>query len=127
MKIARNLVIAVIVILAVFLVVETFGTASLRRRAALIRVGDSHERVRSLLGRPSESSSISGGSAMGLMLHGGAPEWWAYGSVLNSLPFTREFPWIAPIKLHLFTPDTNEVAIYFDSSGRVVRVEIPST
>jgi hypothetical protein len=121
-KIARNVAVAVLAMLAIVLMLEAVGTGSLRRRAALIQVGDGKDRVRSLLGRPTESLKTEG---LGILFTGGAPEWWSYGSLLGwHRPFTREFPWKAPLK---FRPDTNDVAVYFDSMGKVVRVYIPKT
>jgi len=114
-KITRNLAIALPVILLAFLVLQAVRSSSsrakaIRAKASTIQVGDSTNRVRSVLGEPTESITITG-SLQQMLLPGGAPERWSYASSLNFL------------KLH-FT-DTNDVAVYFDSTGRAMRVQIP--
>jgi outer membrane protein assembly factor BamE (lipoprotein component of BamABCDE complex) len=116
-KIVRNIAIAVLVILIIVLVFLAFGTSTVRARALQIKIGDSKNGVRSVLGEPTESSKTSG---LGILFNGGAAEWWSYGSLL-------EFPWLAPMKFHLLGPGTNDIAVYFDSAGKVTRVYVPKT
>lgn len=117
-KIARNIVIVILVTIPVLLALEASSRGSFRMRAAQIQIGDGQDRVRSLLGRPTATAK-SPDSWMA-MITGGAPEWWSYGHHL----FTPKFPWIAPFNISL-APDTNDVAVFFDSKGKVVRVHIP--
>jgi hypothetical protein len=42
MKIARNLAVGVFIVLAIVLLLEVFGKPPLRKRAALIQIGDSN-------------------------------------------------------------------------------------
>jgi outer membrane protein assembly factor BamE (lipoprotein component of BamABCDE complex) len=109
MRIAAYIAAVALAMLAFLLASEAcFARRSLRRKAALIQVGNGKERVRSLLGSPAESckGSLGDGSVIGLSLARDAPE--------------------QECKIHLFGPDPNEVAVYFDSTGRVVRVHIPA-
>jgi hypothetical protein len=46
-------------------------------------------------------------------------ETWAYGSHFN---FRSRFPWL---RLRLFLPDPDDIAVEFSKSGRVVRVTVP--
>ena len=80
-------------------------------RARQIQVGDSIEKVRSLLGSPTATYS-------GFL---GYPSW-GYGSRLN---FDFEFPWVRFPFLGL-GPDPNDLAFYFDASSNVVRIQMPS-
>ena len=120
MKIGRSLAIALVLLLVAFLVLAPRDTASVRAKAANIQVGDSTNRVLSVLGQPTETIAESSPSPM----LGGASERWSYASSLDFLDWhPRRFPRIASLKFH-FT-DTNDVAVYFDSTGRVMRVQIP--
>jgi hypothetical protein len=126
-RIAAFIAAVTLVVLALLLASEgCFAGRSLRRKAALIQVGDARERVRSLLGRPAESGHRSLGDGS----HAPKQEWWAYGSIVDSFkwqwPPATEFPWIAQCNIHLFGPDPKEVVVYFDSAGRVIRVRIPA-
>ena len=112
MKIARNLAIALVLLLLAFLVLEPLRGSSIRAKAirakaAIIQVSDSTNRVRSVLGEPTESIAISGGLTL---FFGGAAERWSYARTPS-------------LKLHF--SDTNDLAVYFDSTGRVMRVQIP--
>ena len=79
-------------------------------KARQIQVGDSMEKVRSLLGSPTATYS-------GFL---GYPSW-GYGSRLD---FDSGFPWV---RFHFlgFGPNPNDLAFYFDSSSKVVRIQIP--
>ena len=78
-------------------------------RARQIQIGDSMEKVRSLLGSPVYTSA-------GFLFF--QPSW-SYGSRLN---FDSEFPWV---QIRLFGPHTNDLAFYFDASSNVTRIQIP--
>ena len=80
-------------------------------KARQIQVGDSMEKVRSLLGSPTATYS-------GFL---GYPSW-GYGSRLN---FDSESPWVRFPFLGI-GPDPNDLAFYFDTSSNVVRIQIPS-
>ena len=77
-------------------------------RARQIQVGDSIEKVRSLLGSPVMSDSEYFSYA-----------YWSYGSRLD---FNSGFPWL---RFRLVGPGTNDLAFYFDASSNVVRIQIP--
>jgi outer membrane protein assembly factor BamE (lipoprotein component of BamABCDE complex) len=114
-KIARNLAIVLALLLLGFLVLQPIRRSSIRARAirakaATIQVGDDTNQVRSVLGKPTETITVTGGLQM--ILLDGAAETWSYTSSLNFL------------KIHL--TDTNDVAVYFDSTGRVMRMQIPN-
>ena len=124
MKAAQVIAIILLLLVLALAAFDASRPASICKTAAKIQIGDGRERVQSLLGRPTRSVVTSG---MGVLLTG-APERWFYGNLLDwQRPFCREFPWVAPLKLRLFQADTNDVAVDFDSTGRVVRVQIPET
>ena len=115
MKVARNLAIVLVLLLVAFLVLQPLRTSSIRAKAirakaAEIQLGDSTNPVRSVLGEPTESIIVTG-SLQQMLLLDGAAERWSYASSLNFLKFH-------------FT-DTNDLAVYFDSAGQVMRVQIP--
>lgn len=123
MKWVRNVAVAVLIVFVALLVWAVMGARSFRNRAAKIKLGDSREQVRAVLGQPNGYLKTSG-SSLGVFLVGGYPEWWTYRFVHH--PFTRKFPWLACLSFDFsLKPDTNDVAVYFDSSGKVVRVYIP--
>ena len=78
-------------------------------RARQIQVGDSMEKVRSLLGSPTAAYS-------GFL---GYPSW-GYGSRID---FNSGFPWL---KWRFLGPDIDDLAFYFDASSNVVHIQIPS-
>ena len=115
-KIARNLAVVLVLLLVAFLVLEPLRGSSIRAKAirakaATIQVGDDTNRVRSVLGEPTESITVTG-SLQQMFFLNGAAERWSYASSLNFFPVIH---WT----------DTNDLAVYFDSAGRVMRVQIP--
>lgn len=122
-KVARILGITLVLVLAAILLLEPRGRApsgAKAAKAASIQVGDSKSQVRSTLGKPTETITVSNSNWM----LGGASERWSYASPLDFLDWhPRDFPWIASLKFH-FT-DTSDIAVYFDSNGLVSRVQIP--
>ena len=122
MKLLRYIAAAILILVVLVVTFDVCRLSSYRRNAALIKIGDSQDRVLSLLGQPTERCKISGGFL--------SRDWWGYGSHLPDFDWKRtfrpEFPWICPtIKLNLFAPDTNDVAVYFDGGGTVAAVYIP--
>ena len=110
------LIVSALMMVGVYLIWQPFGEASLRKRAALIQPGDDKNRVRSVLGRPSETWT-------GFL----GPEWWGYGGPLHGLDWHKpagKLPWIVSLKMN-FSPDSNDVAVYF-AADRVVRAYIPT-
>jgi SmpA / OmlA family len=77
--------------------------------ARQIQIGDSMAKVRSLLGSPTTTY-------LGVF---GNPSW-SYGSRID---FCSKFPWL---NIHLFGPDTSDLAFFFDVSSNVVRIQLPS-
>ena len=138
MKLARNVAVGVLLLAAIVLLLETFGKPPLRKRAALVQIGDSKARVRLILGKPSASASHQPprdggmGAFLDAVLTEGYPEWWSYrtGGILHEFdwqPISTNLPWLVvpKMRISLFRPDEKEVAVYFDSSGRVAKVHIP--
>lgn len=97
-----------LVALLVFLTVDAWRSNSAFKKAQAVRIGDSKQQVRRVLGRPTEigSSGIFDPS-----------ESWSYGGYFDWQRVTLRF--------RLFGPDANEVAVRFDNAGRVNRIQIP--
>jgi hypothetical protein len=125
-KTLRTLAIVFGFIILGLIVWDLSGPAVYRRRAAGVRVGDDKARVRAIMGAPTETSTGGGGLAQ--LLVGWPPEQWIYGRALDwQTPVTREYPWIrSPVLLDFhFSPRADDVAVSFNSIGKVTRVEIP--
>jgi hypothetical protein len=127
MKTLRNLAIVFGFIILGLIVWDLSSPAVYRRRAAGIRVGDDKARVRAIMGAP--TASMTGGGGFGDWLLGIPPEQWIYGRTLDwQTPVTREYPWVrspAQLNFHILAPGADDVAVNFNSSGKVMRVEIP--
>jgi hypothetical protein len=120
MKTIRTLAIIVLILLAAFRVWDASRPAVYRRLSTGIRVGDDKLRVCSIMGSPTRRTG-TGGSGLGAWLLRFPPEIWFYGSN----PIRSGLPWLTPVQLRfsLFEPVPGEVAVFFDSSGKVTRVE----
>jgi outer membrane protein assembly factor BamE (lipoprotein component of BamABCDE complex) len=94
--------------LLVFLAVDAFRSKSAIKRATVIRIGDSKQQVKRVLGRPSDIG------VAGFFDHS---ETWAYGGYMDWQGVT--------FRLRLFGPEDNEVAVQFDKAGKVSQVFIP--
>ena len=117
-------------LMILFVVLLVLGVDRMNRdakisRARLLRVGNSKSQVEQLLGSPAHKFFPEPEPT----LLGVSSETWAYGSLLNlSEPFSKEFPYFAPsrfLRFHFLVPDSDEIAIQFDSSGRIRSVTIP--
>jgi len=101
-----------LLVLMIFLAVDKFRAASAPRRAKAVKLGDTKQQVRHVMGPPSGVTTAG--------IFNGA-ETWAYGGHVDWAKF-KSFP---PIRIRLFGPDADEVAIQFDTNGTVSRVAIP--
>src|SRR2546426_992786 len=122
----RILLFAAILFLAIAGVIglDIFHGKSLRPRAQAIKVGDSRQRVEQVLGRPIVVFTPPSEGTKGLVIV--RPETWAYGRRLQLRDaFYGEFPYFRPLRVRLFGPDDDDVAIEFDASGKVSSVSIP--
>jgi len=104
---------------------------SVQRKARTIKVGDSKQQVEAVLGEaeakfvPSSMSSQATTNFWVAFLSVQS-ETWAYGKRLDLQDaFLSKFPYFYPIRFRLFRPDSDDVAIEFDSSGKVTKVSIP--
>jgi hypothetical protein len=111
-----------VAILAVVAVIAGALHASSRRtRARAINVGDTKALVERQLGSATMVTPFSPlwrTNALAALFSDTA-ETWAYGSHFD---FHSELPWL---RLRLFLPDPDDIAIEFNPSGRVVRVTVP--
>ena len=94
--------------LMIFLTVDAFPDRSPPIRARNLRIGDTRQQVRRVLGQPSEIT------VAGIF---DPSETWAYGGRINWQHLS--------IRFRIFGPDADEVAIQFDKAGKVRRVIIP--
>ena len=95
---------------------------SLRKRAMLLKPGDSKADVRRVLGRPTCVFSPPTNANLGVWLLSVHSETWAYGSTFDlPLAFRGE----SPLRFRIFRPDSNDVVVIFGSSGRMSQVAAP--
>ena len=111
-----------------FLLVAVFclsliPSRSLVERAQTIKRGDSKEKVRETLGKPTNVFLPTAGTNVNILtlLLCVNSETWAYGHWFRESP---RFPYFT-YNLRLFHPDTNDISITFDSGSRVASVYIP--
>ncbi|HKS35721.1 MAG TPA: hypothetical protein VJW76_00925 [Verrucomicrobiae bacterium] len=103
---------------------------SLADRARRISIGDSKEQVEKVLGKPNNvfSPPAAGETNAVFLILSVRRETWAYGPKFDLRhSIHSEFPFFWPFKFRLFTPDTNDVRIEFGSSGKVVKVTVPTS
>jgi hypothetical protein len=108
---------------ALIVAVGAFRTSSQRARASTIKIGDSKADVEQLLGSATMVTPFTPlwrTNAIAALFCDTA-ETWAYGSHFD---FSSQFPWL---RLRLFLPASDDIAVEFSSSGRVVRVTVPPT
>lgn len=106
------------------------STRTFMTRVRTVRVGDTRHQVEKILGRPVAAYTPLPEARTNWVaaLLSVRSETWAYGSRLELRdPFQSEFPYFCPIRLRLFQPDVDDVAIEFDSSGRVSQIVTPAT
>lgn len=113
MKQAVRIAFLLVVLLMIFLGVDGIRAGFAPGKARGVRIGDSREQVRSKLGRPSAVTQA------GIF---NCSETWAYGGYLDWQHLTSCG---LPIRLRIFGPEADEVAIRFDDEGKVSKVIIP--
>ena len=97
-------------------------------KAQSIRIGDSKSEVERRLGRATAVMSFSTlwrTNALAALFSDTA-ETWVYGSqfeLKNS--FQSECPFFWPFRMRFLLPDQDDVAIEFNTAGKVVRIVIP--
>ena len=124
-----GIIVVVILLLATVVVgIDSMSTHSTATRVRAMQVGDSKRQVEQLLGRPITiftPSPAARTNFVAALLSVGS-ETWAYGSRLElRRPFRSDFPYFFRVRWRLFRPDIDDVAIEFDSSGRVSKITIP--
>jgi len=105
----------------VVVVAGVFQSTSRLARAGTIQLGDTKAQVERQLGRATMVTPFSPlwPTNAGAALFCDTAETWAYGSHFD---FRSQFPWL---RFRLFLSDPNDIAVEFNTSGRVVRVTIP--
>jgi hypothetical protein len=127
---AKSLVVIGMIVLAVA-GLDHLRSTSIQRKARTIKVGDSKQQVERALGEADTIFDPSSFSAQVTTNFWAAflsvqSETWAYGSRLDLRhAFQSEFPYFYPFRFRLFAPDADDVAIEFNSSGKVTKVNIP--
>jgi hypothetical protein len=127
----KKLTIIVLVVAAIALLVTAIDAVSTRMfmaKAKRISVGDTKMTVERSLGhpvalftRPPEASTNFVAALLSVRA-----ETWAYGRKLNLRhPFLSKFPYFYPFRFRMFSPDSDDVAIEFDASGKVSKISIP--
>jgi hypothetical protein len=109
-----------------FTLVDTVHSRSFVTTVQSINVGDSKERVAAILGQAIQvfkpPRKTPAGFYFGVLL-----ETWAYGKRFDwQHCFYSEFPYFCPLKFRIFGPAADDVAVEFDSAGRVVRISRPT-
>ena len=112
MKLIAAITGLILIMLIVFLSADAFRVESARKRVAAVKIGDTKQQVRRVLGPPTEST------VAGLF---DSSETWVYGGRIDWHRLTSQ-----PIRFRLFGPDADEVAVRFDNAGKVTRIIIPN-
>jgi hypothetical protein len=120
-KLIIGLVLSVLLVMCLSLA-EVWRSGSLRKQALSLKAGDTKADVRSVLGRPSYVFMPPSGTNLGDWLLSVHSETWAYGSTFD---LRSAFRGKSPLRLRMFQPDSDEMAVVFGSSGRVSQVIIP--
>jgi hypothetical protein len=123
----KKLGIIIAVLLAVVMLlftIDDWHSHSLRKRALSLRTGDSKQRVESVLGKPITIFMPSPQARTNFLaaLLSVRSETWAYG---NRLDLRLAFHGEIPVCFRWFGPGSNDVAVVFDSSGRVAQITVP--
>src|SRR5438477_9019557 len=112
------IIIFLILLLPILLIwTDKFGSHLAVKRARTLRIGDSKKRVEQILGHPVSTFSPLPQARTNFVaaLLSVRSETWAYGSRLElHHAFAKEFPYFCPVRLRLFSPDADDVAIEFD-------------
>ena len=123
MKKAAVILLVAAALIALAYVLSVNWKSSQEVKARSIKLGDTKAQVERQLGQATAVlpfSTLWRTNAMAALLCDTA-ETWAYGSYFN---FKSKFPWI---RLRMFLPHPDDIAVEFDISNRVVRVTIPKT
>src|SRR6266850_2205032 len=108
-------------------VLDAFRSRSFAASVRSIKLGASREEVVATLGRATQVFTPPQKIPSGLYL-GVRVETWAYGKRFDWQDcFLSKFPYFWPFKVRLFGPESDDVEVEFDSTGRVSRVLIPTT
>jgi hypothetical protein len=125
MKIARKFAVVLLVVAAAWFIYAWIWPRRYGNLAAQIHVGDDRARVHAVLGAATETTTSDGGFLSSLFF---PHEVWFYGDTFEwGTPISTDFLWVlCPVrpKFRLFKPDQGDVAVYFNSSGKVTRVEV---
>lgn len=97
--------------LMALLTIDNCQARSALRRAKAVKVGDTKQQVRNVLGRPSAIT------VAGIFDNS---ETWAYGGYVDWGDLLS-----CPIHIRIFGPDSDEVAIRFNTSGKVSKITLP--
>jgi hypothetical protein len=119
-KVAVTFLVAVILV-ALVCVLSVNRKFSQQAKARNIKLGDTKAEVERQLGKATavERLSTLWRSNATAALFCDTTEAWAYG---DQLDFKSKFPWI---RVRMFLPHPDDIAVEFDRSNRVVRVTIP--
>ena len=115
-----------IVLLMSLSAADIWHSASLRKRAMLLKPGDTKADVQRALGRPTRvflPPPLDTNLNFVVWLLSVHSETWAYGSTFG---LSLAFRGASPLRLRLFQPDSNDVVVVFGSSDRVAQVDVPN-
>ena len=111
MKLIARIAFLLLACVMVLLTVDACRARSAPGRAKAIRIGDTKQQVRRAMGWS------------GIVTTAGIfnpSETWVYGGYVDWKHMMSR-----PVRIRIFGPDEDEVAIRFDDSGRVSRVIVP--
>ncbi|MDB6027476.1 MAG: hypothetical protein JWM68_3699 [Verrucomicrobiales bacterium] len=113
---------ALLVLVSGLMVFNALRHDSFQSMAKSIKVGDTKEQVERVLGRATQVFAPKQD-----FIFGRPRETWAYGSKIQQFryAFSSEFPYFSPFRFRLFGPDDDDIAVEFDTKGRVFVVKIP--
>jgi hypothetical protein len=119
----------VVALMGLSVALHVLGTASLRRRAGSIRVGDTRSQVLAALGQP--TAMVPGrGASPNVFLGFPQPQDWCYGHRYRChFAISRQFPYLLYIEDRSwpFCPWPRDTIVGFDAAGRVLRIEKPTS
>ena len=118
------IVVSILVLLMALMLSEIWHAGSLRKRATVLSVGDDKAEVQRVLGRPTSVFTPPSDTNLNLgsWLLGVRSETWAYGSVIDLQSAVRGK---CPLRFRFFGPNSDDVAVVFDSTGHVAQAIIP--
>lgn len=117
MKYTLRVIACISIISACLMLYDLIRAARLPECAKGVEVGDSKNRVESVLGAP----DVVFPPNMQAWLFSHPNEIWVYGSSLETNePFFNEFPWFRPFRFRLFRGHSEDVEVEFDNDGIVL-------